>query len=70
MDFDMPRSRLYIPVVLALLTFLVFSRMLGHGFVELDDREYVTENVAVQSGFSWNSLAWAFTTGHAGNWHP
>lgn len=66
----MPRSRLYIPVVLALLTFLVFSRMLGHGFVELDDREYVTENVAVQSGFSWNSLAWAFTTGHAGNWHP
>ena len=62
--------RLRISVLLGLLTFAVFCRVLGHDFIELDDREYVTENSALQSGLSPDALAWAFTTNHAGNWHP
>jgi protein O-mannosyl-transferase len=69
-DSGMVRPQLRISICLVLLTLLVFFRMLGHGFIELDDREYVTENTAVQSGLSGSSLAWAFTTGYAGNWHP
>jgi len=39
-------------------------------FVGYDDELYVTENKIVQEGFSFESLKWAFTTFHAGNWHP
>jgi protein O-mannosyl-transferase len=40
------------------------------GFLNYDDPAYVTGNPRIQSGVNWRSLAWAFTTGHAANWHP
>jgi hypothetical protein len=36
----------------------------------MDDGDYVFENKTVAAGLTWHGLAWAFTTGHAGNWHP
>ncbi|MFN0006544.1 MAG: tetratricopeptide repeat protein [Planctomycetota bacterium] len=57
-------------VLLALLTILAYSRVIGNGFIGLDDDEYVTENLRVQAGLTWDGLAWAFTTAHAANWHP
>jgi hypothetical protein len=36
----------------------------------LDDPDYVLANPHVLSGLSARGVAWAFTTGHAGNWIP
>jgi tetratricopeptide (TPR) repeat protein len=41
-----------------------------HPFVNFDDPQYVTENAPVLEGLTWPGVKWAFTTGHAGNWHP
>ena len=40
------------------------------GFVHFDDDVYVFENAQVSKGLTSDGLGWAFTTGHAANWHP
>ena len=40
------------------------------GFVRFDDPLYVTENPHVLGGLTGRGLQWAFTSGHAANWHP
>ncbi len=49
---------------------LVFWPVAGFDFVNYDDPDYVSANPHVQSGFSLKNVIWAFTTGHASNWHP
>ncbi len=39
-------------------------------FVHFDDDDYVVENTHVSSGLNLENTRWAFTTWHAGNWHP
>ncbi len=56
--------------VLAGVTFLVFARALGAGFVNFDDPFYVTRNAHVTSGLSAAGTRWAFTTFDVFNWHP
>ena len=41
-----------------------------HEFINFDDPAYVTENVHVTDGLTAAGVRWAFTSGHAGNWHP
>lgn len=55
---------------LAALTVATFAGAWTLGFVNFDDPQYVTENAHVTSGLTWANVAWAFTTGHAANWHP
>jgi len=61
-------------VTVALLLFLVsaavYFRAAYFPFTLIDDPDYVSNNFRVASGLSFNSLQWAFTTFHAGNWHP
>ena len=38
--------------------------------ITTDDAQYLTKNPWVQSGLRRETIAWAFTTGYAGNWHP
>ncbi len=57
-------------LLLALGTLLVYLPVAHHGFVNYDDNDYVTENRVVQNGLTWAGVEWAFTTGHASNWHP
>ena len=57
-------------LALAVITFAVFSRVLGNGFVNFDDGTYVTENPMLQNGLTTSTVAWAFSTGYATNWHP
>lgn len=47
-----------------------FGGALRCGFVDYDDDLYVFRNPQVLHGLSWAGVRWAFTTGHAGNWHP
>ena len=59
-------------VCLALIAanLIVYGSLKHHRFVNYDDDDYVTANAVVQSGLTWHGVSWAFTTGHAANWHP
>jgi tetratricopeptide (TPR) repeat protein len=65
----MSRPR-FIGLLLALITLLAYLPASRDGFVNYDDQDYVTENSVVQKGLTWTGIKWAFTTGHASNWHP
>ena len=64
--------RTFLVVSLGLLcaTLAVYAQTLGHTFLLYDDDLYVTANRTVQQGLTAKGVAWAFTTRHAGNWHP
>ena len=64
------RLVLLLCVVLALWTFLVFSRLLQAGFINYDDPVYVTENLRVQAGVTWQNMRWAFSTLYFGFYYP
>jgi len=57
-------------ILISLLVFAAFSRVLFNDFISFDDPLYVTGNFHVQSGLAWNTINWAFTTTAAANWHP
>jgi Tfp pilus assembly protein PilF len=57
-------------VLLVVLTLVVFAPLRHFDFVEMDDPSYVFENPQVLAGLTPQSVAWAFTTGHAGFWIP
>lgn len=52
------------------LTLVVYAQAHALGFVAFDDPDYVSMNLRVQAGLSWSTVAWAFTTHWAANWHP
>ena len=57
-------------VFLLLAVALVFGQTVGYEFVNYDDHQYVYENPQVTGGLIARGIAWAFTSGHANNWHP
>jgi len=56
--------------VLTLSILLVFWQVRNFDFVNYDDKDYVYENPHVLNGLTPDGIIWAFTTGHASNWHP
>jgi len=64
------KKLLIIAFLLALITAAIYRPVLHHDFINLDDPDYVTFNEVVQRGLTGDGFKWAFTTGHAGNWHP
>ena len=69
-EFENRKRTFAICGALALLTLLAFWPLKDCDFVNFDDPDYVTSNPHVQDGLTWRSVAWAFTTDHAANWHP
>jgi len=51
-------------------TLFAYGPLPENGFVRFDDPIYLTENPHVAAGLSLEGVAWAFTSGHAANWHP
>ena len=49
---------------------LVFGQTIRHEFICCDDDVYVRGNPYVSQGFTGQSVWWALTASHAGNWHP
>ena len=68
----MPDKRyvLLICAGLVLATVIAYGQLYNSDFVHYDDDMYVTENSHVNNGITGESISWAFTTGHAYNWHP
>jgi tetratricopeptide (TPR) repeat protein len=48
----------------------VFWQVRTHEFLKYDDQIYITNNPPVKTGLTLKGLIWAFSTTHAGNWHP
>jgi hypothetical protein len=57
-------------LVLALGTLALYLPVVHHGFITLDDNQYVTSNPVVQAGLTWAGVKWAFTNVIASNWFP
>jgi tetratricopeptide (TPR) repeat protein len=57
-------------ILLALLVTGLYWPVTKFAFINYDDQDYVTENSVVHAGLTWAGVRWAFTTSHAGNWHP
>jgi tetratricopeptide (TPR) repeat protein len=64
------RNDWLVAAALAAVTFAVFAPALDAHFIDMDDTDYVTHNPQVLHGLSPAGAAWAFSTFHAGNWHP
>lgn len=64
------RRELAVCLLLVLATLAVYGQVVHHDFVNLDDNEYVYENLHVRSGLTWKEIPWAFASMHGGNWHP
>lgn len=66
--------RKYTPIILSLLLvlsiLLVFCPVSDYEFLNFDDNIYVTDNVHVCGGLSWESVKWALGATEAGFWHP
>lgn len=64
------RLELMVCLFLIVATISAFGQLRNHNFVNYDDSKYVTQNPHVQAGLTREGIIWAFTTSHAGNWHP
>jgi len=69
--FASPEKR---PVVLSLLlvvfTLALYNQVAHFKFINFDDDRYVTDNVHVRGGLTWNIVKWAATSIDEANWHP
>lgn len=64
------RSLVLVSMCLVIAILVVYGQVIHFEFVGYDDEVYVTDNRHVQTGLTLNGILWAFTTYHAGNWHP
>ncbi len=56
-------------ICLAVVTITAYEPMRHNDFISLDDPAYVVDNPHVNKGITRESVIWAFTTPHSGNWH-
>lgn len=57
-------------VVLCAINLLIYSGLINHQFIDLDDAAYIYQNAHVKRGFTWDAVAWAFRSGQPSYWHP
>jgi protein O-mannosyl-transferase len=64
------KRRVVLCLSLFIVTLAFYSPIVHNQFTTLDDEVYILHNPPVRGGLTWNTVKWAFTTFHAGNWHP
>ena len=64
------RYRLLLGASLVLLTAAAYAPVVRNGFVNLDDRAYLTGNPLIQPPYSSNKWLFLIVDRHADNWHP
>lgn len=64
------RTAIILGITLFLVTFATYSQILQHDFVDIDDNDYVVDNVCVTTGVTASNVVWAFTSFYQSNWHP
>ncbi|MGA7557823.1 MAG: hypothetical protein WBV60_07840 [Terriglobales bacterium] len=64
-------KRIVIFCLLVVAATLAFYNPVAHNqFTDFDDSVYILRNSQVQTGLTWDTVKWSFTTFHAGYWHP
>jgi len=66
---DSQQTRI-ICVMLVVIVLASYWRAGSLNFTRFDDDIYITHNKWVRNGMTVRGVIWAFTTGHASNWHP
>ena len=56
-------------LMLALVTFFIYSPVRHFSFVNFDDPEYVVDNAHINQGLTWHGVEWSFGMNHW-IWHP
>jgi tetratricopeptide (TPR) repeat protein len=69
-SFSQKRALYLISASLVIATIVAYEPVRKNGFVDLDDGAYITKNPNVNEGITLQSVVWAFTKFHSGNWHP
>jgi len=64
------RRDLFICLFLIFANMAVYGQVRNYDFINFDDDDYVYNNQHIQAGFTSESILWAITASHAGNWHP
>jgi protein O-mannosyl-transferase len=64
------KNLLLVSFGLIAITLFVYAPSWHYGFLSYDDPLYVSGNVEVSHGLTGRGVLWAFTAGHAANWHP
>jgi tetratricopeptide (TPR) repeat protein len=57
-------------LLLVIATLAAYWQLGSHDFIGFDDQHYVVQNYHVKAGLTAQGLAWAFTDGSTGTWHP
>jgi protein O-mannosyl-transferase len=58
-------------ILLTVVTAAIYSPVASYPFINYDDPDYVSQNLQVQAGLSWQTVTWAATaTNVSSNWHP
>ncbi len=63
-------QKIFLSLVLAQAVFAVYCPVHWQPFANYDDPDYVTDNLHVKAGLTWQTVKWAMTTQDAANWHP
>ena len=69
MSISSKEQTLIVYVLLAMVTLAVFWQVNQYNFV-FDDTAYITENIYIRYGITWEGIRWAFSTTYAEFWHP
>jgi len=57
-------------VLLVVATVIAYYPVYQQPFFNFDDPVYVVNNPHITSGWSWDTISWAFTSFYQFNWHP
>ncbi len=57
-------------LLLVAATLAFYNPIARNQFTDFDDSVYILKNFQVQSGLTWDTVKWSFTTFRAGYWHP
>jgi tetratricopeptide (TPR) repeat protein len=65
-----PKTAWLLCATLVVLTLWAFMAAPGNGLVAYDDVTFVTGNIHIQRGLTWDGAIWAFKDADADYWHP
>jgi len=64
------RLEFIVILILVLITIVAYWQLPGHDFLRFDDKRFITKNIHVHKGITWESIAWAFSITDYDYWHP
>jgi protein O-mannosyl-transferase len=65
-----PHPKYLMCLFLVLITLAGYWQLPGHDFLRFDDNGFITKNIHVHKGITWESIAWAFGITDNAYWHP